>query len=161
MRIRIGMVLILMGTFGTAMAHEQSTTPNPFLRLVGNGQWWTSIPSETKENFVDGYTTAMERVNHVSQSLCKQNVNDAKPGDPHFDAKFQGAMNLCLVAETFDFALDAKKLQSGVDDFYADSANTRITITLAMQYVRDRLKGKRSAYELDQELSEWRKIVNR
>jgi hypothetical protein len=68
---------------------------------------------------------------------------------------------LCLVAETFDFGLDAKKLQSGLDDFYADPVNTRITIALAMQHVRDRLKGKRSSYELDQELSEWRKIVNR
>jgi hypothetical protein len=94
MRIRIGMALILMVTLGTAMAHEQAATPNPFLRLFGNGQWWTSIPAETKENFVDGFTTAMERVNQVSQSLCKQNVNDISPGDPHFDAKFQGAMKI-------------------------------------------------------------------
>lgn len=32
----------------------QDEKPNPFLRVLGNGQWWTALPTDNKDIFLDG-----------------------------------------------------------------------------------------------------------
>ncbi len=149
--------LLFLVLLGTGMAHAQSADGN-ILRLLSNGEWWTGLSADTKVNFVDGYSTAMTRVNHVTHSLCVNNAKNAPTGG---QLNATAAMDLCFIAESFDFNLDRRNLVNGIDEFYKDSRNTRIPIDSAIEYVRDKLKGKKSAKELEDELTRWRSIVNK
>jgi hypothetical protein len=164
--------LLLTITLGAGTALSQATTPqppakaapNPFLRLAGNGVWWASLADDAKDIFVDGYVTAMVRVNHMVAAQCADGMKNLHPG-AHFDAEMKTAMALCVNADFFDFSiderLDRQKVRNGVDDFYKDSQNSRIPIDYAMAYVKDMLKGKRAPRELEDELKGWRSTMNK
>ena len=133
--------------------------PNPLLRILGNGAWWTNLPDESKDTFVDGYVTAMSRVHDMFARLCADGMKTLKPG-AQFDADMKAALNECTDAEFFDFGiderLDRQKVKNGIDEFYKDSQNTRISIDFAMEYVKDVLKGKKAPRELEDQLKGWR-----
>lgn len=161
MKTHVGFALLLLPVLlGTEMGHGQSLR-EIFLRQLGNGIWWDSLSDDSKGTFVDGYITAMNRINFFTHSECMDNVKDTKPSDAEFMTKVKASMNLCAIAELFDFNVDKRKLESGIDEFYKDSLNTRIPIDYAMEYVRDKLKGKKSEKELADELTDWRKVVNK
>jgi hypothetical protein len=146
-----------MVLLGTGMMYGQSADGN-ILRQLSNGEWWTGLPAHAKVNFVEGYTAAMTRANQVTHSLCTNNAKNA-PTDGQLNAT--PAMDLCVIAESFDFNLDRHNLVHGIDEFYKDSRNTRIPIDSAIEYVRDKLRSKKSAKELEDELTRWRNIVNK
>jgi hypothetical protein len=75
MRVRFCFVLLAALIAATAMGQDQPKEPNPFLRLLGNGVWWTNLNADAKNNFVDGYTTAMAKVNRTAYAFCKRLVN--------------------------------------------------------------------------------------
>jgi hypothetical protein len=155
--------LLLTATLGVGVALGQATTaqpskaaPNPFLRLAGNGVWWTSLAVDTKDTFVDGYVTAMSRVHDMLAAQCAKGMQES-------DGK--AAMAFCVNADFFDFGnderLDRQKVRNGIDDFYKESLNTRIPIDYAMAYVKDTLKGKTTPRELEDQLIRWRSLVNK
>lgn len=158
--------LLLAITLGVALGQVPSTqsptkaVANPLLRILGNGVWWTSIPDDSKDTFVDGYVTGMGRAYFYTHGVCVQDKNKLKPG-PQFDAEMTAVLNECVLAESFDFDVDRRQLSTGVDEFYKDSRNMRIPVTLALEHTRDRLKGKKSAEELDDDLRTWRNAVNK
>jgi hypothetical protein len=164
--------LLLAVTLGTGVALGQATSaqppakaaPNPFLRLAGNGVWWVSLADDVKDNFVDGYVTAMVLVNHMVAAQCADDMKNLHPG-AQFDAEMKTAMALCVNAEFFDFnideRLDRQKIRNGLDDFYKDSQNSRIPIDYAMAYAKDTLKGKKAPRELEDELKGWRSMINK
>ena len=154
-------LLFLLVLLGTGKGQGQPVAPNPLLRIAGNGVWWGSLSSDSKENFVDGYTTAMARAHHTTDSECKSTTNDAKPGSSDFNSTFTAAVHFCVLAESFNFDFDKSKLKEGIDKFHEDSRNTRIPIDFSMEYVKDQLKGKSPAKDLDDELRGWRKILNK
>ena len=165
----IVMLLVLAGSLVAQSAPTPSqtpakTAPNPLLRLFGNGAWWTNLPDDVKDTFVDGYITAMAHVNFIVAHECADARNNLKPG-PKFDADMQTAMALCATAEWWDFSvderLDRQKVKNGIDAFYKDPQNTRITIDYAVEYTRDELKGRMSPRQLEDELKEWRQLVNK
>jgi hypothetical protein len=162
MKSHIGFAVLLLLVFlGTGIGQGQSVTPNPVLRSIGNGVWWDSLSNATKETFVDGYATAMARAHHTTDSECKSTTNDAKPGSSDFNSTFTAGVHFCLLAESFNFDFDKAKLAEGIDKFYEDSRNTRVPIDFSMEYVKDQLKGKRPAKDLDDELRGWREILNK
>lgn len=156
MKTRIGFALLLLLMAATVIAQDQSKVSNSFLRLFDDGRWWVSIPADAKDNFVDGYSTAMAKVNHTAQSLCMALAKDSKNMD-----QLLGSSTLCEIAKQFDFGVDKKKLVDGINEFYADSQNTLLPIDFAMEYERDKLKGDTAPNELQKKLDGWRKIVNK
>jgi hypothetical protein len=138
--------------------------PNPFLRIFGNGAWWTSLPDDAKDTFVDGYITAMSRVHDMLARLCTEEAKNLKTG-AQFEADMKTALNECVDAEFFDFSvderLDRQKVRNGIDEFYKDSQNARIPIDFAMEYVKDVLKGRKAPRELEDQLKGWRSSPNK
>lgn len=164
--------LLLTITLGVGTALGQATTaqppakaaPNPFLRLAGNGVWWASLADAIKDNFVDGYVTAMSRVHDMLDAQCGEAMKTLHPG-AQFDADWKTALAFCVNAEFFDFGiderLDRQKVKNGIDDFYKEPLNTRIPIDYAMEYVKDTLKGKKAPREMEDELKGWRSTMNK
>jgi hypothetical protein len=93
--------------------------------------------ADSKSRFVEGYVAAMRRVNHVLHTDCMDRKNAAK-SSADTNALLSEAINLCALAEFFDFDVDAHKLADGADDFYKDSRNTRLAIDLFGDAVRQR-----------------------
>jgi hypothetical protein len=125
------------------------------------GAWWPSLSSDKKKDFLDGYVTAMANVRHTLFALYKKNANELVPGDPQFNARTDALIGLASLADRYDYDVDQTKLIAGVDEFYKDPRNTRITLELALQYVRDTLNGKNAPRDLEKQLNEWRAIVNK
>lgn len=140
-------------------AAASSSVSNPFLRVFGNGQWWSTLSDDAKDTFVDGYTTGMAHAYLYTHGFCVDHAHELKPG-PQFETQINAAMNLCLLAETFDFDVDGRKLVSGIAEFYKDPQNILIPIQYALGFVRDKLKGKKSAKEMGDELKEWRRNLS-
>ena len=153
MKTRFCFALLLLLLFlGTGTGRGQSTN-------AGNGVWWESLSADSKPRFVEGYVAAMRRVNHALHTDCMDRKNTAK-SSADANALLSEAINLCALAESFDFDVDAHKLADGADDFYKDSRNTRLAIDSAMQYARDKLKGKMSDKQLEDEVAEWRREIS-
>ncbi|MGC1687507.1 MAG: hypothetical protein WA734_17910 [Candidatus Acidiferrales bacterium] len=153
------------GRFASAN-HFTNQTPtqtesNPGLRALGNGKWWTTLSHDRKSDFVDGYVTAMGSVHETLLGMSKQEANGLAAGDPQFNAHMSSVIQMSFLADHYDYNLDSTKLVTGVDDFYKDSLNTRITIQFALEYVRDTLNGKNAPRDLEKKLKEWREIVNK
>lgn len=123
------------------------------------GGWWKALSDEAKDNFVFGYTTAMLKVKRITHSLGMDNAKGSKPGDPEWQAKMYESIDLNALSEDFDYVVD-KPLRPALDEFYKEPLNTHIPPDFAMEYVRDELKGKKTAGQLLDELTEWRKIAN-
>jgi hypothetical protein len=154
MTIRVGCAFLFLLIVGTGTSHaRQSSNWNP-LRIAGNGVWWASLSDDTKRTFVDGYVTAMGRVYFMAHGECLENTKKARNDD-----RINATLQMCMLAEIFNFTVDPGKLQSATDDFYKDSQNVRIPVQFAIEHARDTLAGKRSTKELDDELTEWRRIM--
>jgi hypothetical protein len=152
MKTRFYFALLFLLLLGTGMGRAQSTN-------AANGVWWDSLSADSKSHFVEGYVAAMRRVNHVLHTDCMDRKNAAK-SSADTNAQLSEAINLCALAEFFDFDVDAHKLADGADDFYKDSRNTRLAVDSAMQYARDKLKGKMSDKQLEDEVAEWRREMS-
>jgi hypothetical protein len=102
----------------------------------------------------------MHSVQFMLVSLCKKNGESLKPGDPEFNAKLNSNLDLCILSDEYNFAVD-KPLIPRLDEFYKEPLNARITPNMAMVYVRDELKERKTAGQLLDELNDWRKTMNR
>jgi hypothetical protein len=131
---------------------------NPGLyKVFGNyGGWWNNISEAEKDSFIDGYTTAMARANSLTVDMCKATMDEAQPGASNFNEKFYGGVDLCFVGQSFAFKVD-KPLKPRLDAFYKEPLNVRIPAQFAMEYVRDKLTGTKTAGQLLDELNGWRK----
>jgi hypothetical protein len=102
----------------------------------------------------------MSHVNQVLGNLRQETMKNLKP-DGQFSATLNEGMNFCVLAGDYYYSADKLELSKGIDQFYENDRNTRIPIEFSMEYVRDELVGKKSAKELDDELNEWRGIMNK
>jgi len=143
-------------------ATQETTQPeNPWLRVLNNGAWWDTLSPDSKWHFVDGYVSAMTSVRQMLLGLVKQNSKELTPG-PKFDSQMSAILNLSALAERYNFDdVDKVKLLSGIDEFYKEPLNRRITTDFAFLHVRDTLSGKVAPKDLEKELAEWRAIVNK
>ena len=151
-RLCFALLLLLLLLLGTGTGRGQSTN-------ASDGVWWDSLSVDSKPRFVEGYVAAMRRVNDFLHRDCMDRKNTAK-SSADANALLSEAINLCALAESFDFDVDAHKLADGADEFYKDSRNTRLAIDSAMQYARDKLKGKMSDKQLEDEVAEWRREMS-
>lgn len=164
MKTRFSFALVFFLLAAMVMGQDLPKAPDQaFLRFLGNGLWWTRLSAETKNAFVDGYTTAMNTVSQRTHFVCMKMAKDAKDSGPsqQFWADMQSSMALCDVAKLYDFGVDTTELERGLDDFYLDSQNVRVPIDFALEYARDKLKGDTTPNDLQKKLDEWRKIVNK
>lgn len=138
---------------------QQSLSPALFKAFHNYGGWWNNLSEAEKDAFIDGFTTAMSRVNSLTVALCQSKMKEAQPGATNFNEKFYGGMDLCLVGQEFEFKVD-KPLKPQLDEFYKEPLNIRIPAEYAMEYVRDEVAGKKTAGQLLDELNDWRKILN-
>ena len=109
---------------------------------------------------MDGYFLAMDNASSTLHSLSDAQMKEIQPGDKEFNAKLYGVMNLRYTSDKFSFKLD-KPLKPALDDFYKEPLNNRIPIQFGMEYMRDKLAGKKTEGQLVDELNEWRKIMNK
>ncbi len=123
-------------------------------------QWLVEFVDRRREDcFIDGYTTAMSRVESVTSGFGKKARDKLTPG-PSFDAQMDNAMLLSLLSSEFNYQGSNDSLRTALDDFYKDPLNARILVSLALGHVRDQLEGRKTAGQLLDELNDWRKIVN-
>jgi len=166
MTTRIAAIVLLLMLAAAAQTTQPTDTPQPkpvqvsplMMRASGDyGGWWTALSDEAKDNFVDGYTTAMQKVQFITHNECMKNAKSVQPG-PESNAKLQASFNLCALSEAFDYKA-GMSLRVGLNRFYSNPLNARITPELAMEYVRDELKRNKTIGELLEELNEWRKTM--
>lgn len=164
---RIAAVVLLAALAATAQTAPPTDTyqpkpvqPSPMMmRLMGDyGGWWKALSDEAKDNFVDGYVTAMQRVQFITHNECMKNAKSVQPG-PESNAKLQASFNLCALSEAFDYKA-GKSLRFRLDGFYANPLNVRIPPEFAMEYLRDELNRNKTVGQLLDELNEWRKIMS-
>jgi|SRR5579864_240362 len=152
-------LILVINQNAPAPAPSQTKINPGFIKAFGNyGGWWAALSDDAKDNFIDGYRTAMNKAQFMTHGECMEETNAIKPG-ADFDARMKEVVILCTLAQEFDFKVD-KPMKSGLDDFYKDPLNTRIPDFMAMAYVRDELQGKKTAGQLLDELNDWRKITN-
>jgi hypothetical protein len=178
MSIRVAAAVLILAFTAVAQTSPSSDKPAPaneqaapssqpalpldpaLFKVFGNyGGWWNRISEAEKDAFINGFMTAMARVNSVAVGVSEATMKEAKPGAANFNEKLYQAMDLRMLGKTFDFKLD-KPLKPRLDEFYKDPLNVRIPVQYAMDYVRDEIAGKKTAGQLLDELNEWRKILN-
>jgi hypothetical protein len=103
----------------------------------------------------------MKSVHNMLLGILKKSANEPTSTNPEFKTNTNGLLTLADLVEHFDYELDKAKLVAGVDDFYKDPLNTRITVELALLHVRDMLNGKNAPRDLEKQLNDWRAIVNK
>lgn len=168
MKIRVGILLLL--TASALAQNPPATTANPpekqvaispaLMRASGNyGGWWNSLSNDAKDNFLDGYTSAMDRVKSVTDGFAKQARANVTPG-PSYDEQMNHALLLSLLSSEFNYSKPNSSLRDALDEFYKDPLNARIMVSLALGHARDKLEGRKTAGQLLDELNDWRKIVN-
>lgn len=152
----------------TTAAGEEPTQTKPtscpecikraWMKLGGHyGDWWNSLTEDGRAMFLDGFLEAMGRARSLTLGFHKQNVTEMRAGDPEFQAKFNATLTLMVLAEDFDFTVDAP-LRTRVDDFYKDERNARIPPIFALRYLRDQMKGKKTEGQLLDDLNRLRRI---
>lgn len=148
-------------TSPTAAPNPKPVTLSPFLRKAFGdfGGWWNSLSDEAKDNFLDGYTTALGRARSSTDAFAKQARENVASG-PQFDDQIKHAMVLSFLATTFDYEQSSGSLKNGLNEFYKDPLNGRIMVSLALEHVRDQVENRKTPGELLDELNGWRKIVN-
>jgi hypothetical protein len=145
-------LLFLLLSLGTVTAHGETQSHN--------GYWWADSAENFKLGFATGYAIAMTDASDAAAFRCLAAKNGGKvpekyPGDEVFTACSQSPE-----AMSHNFGnIRVGQLVEGVDEFYKDFRNKNIEIQLAMQYVRDELKGK-PAKELEDGLTGWRQRAN-
>ena len=76
---------------------ELSTSPAA-MKVLGNyGGWWNSLSDETKDNFIDGYTSAMDRVKRLLMGLKEACGRKSRRG-LGIDAQMNHALILSLLS---------------------------------------------------------------
>jgi hypothetical protein len=168
MTIRISIILLLAAcvvaqnrpAVNAATPEKQVNTSPAMMKALGNyGGWWNSLSDQAKDNFIDGYTSAMDKAKSMTDGFGKQAKERLTPG-PSFDAQMDHAMLLFFLSSEFSYDNSNNALRDALNEFYKDPLNTRIKISLAMGHVRDQLEGRKTAGQLLDELNDWRKIVN-
>ena len=166
MTIRIATLVLLTALAAAGQTAEPTgvLTPKPvqtpplMLKLMGDyGGWWKALSDDARDNYVDGYTTAMQKVQFVTHNECMKNARSVMPG-PELNAKLQESFNLCALSETFDYKSD-RALRAGLDRFYKNMLNANIPPEFAMEYLRDDLKRNKTPSQLAEELNEWRRTM--
>ena len=146
MKTRIGFtLLIFLVLLGTGLGRGQQQEYNGF--------WWVGLSENFKLGFVSGYSQAMVNVRDIEGFECLAERNGGKlPSKPPSDQEIDACLETPRLSR-YDFGkLRMGQLQEGVDEFYKDFRNKGVEIDLAMDYVRDELKGK-PAKELEEELA--------
>jgi hypothetical protein len=166
MTIRIAGLVLLAALAAAAQTETPTDTPVPkpvqvppvMMKLLGDyGGWWKALSDESRDNFVDGYTAAMQNVQVTMRNECMKNAKSVQPG-PEFNAKLQDSLNLCVLSKAFDYKSDLS-LRTGLDRFYKNPLNAGIPPEYAMEYLRDELQHNKTAEQLRNELNEWRKTM--
>ena len=166
MTVRIVAIVFLAALAATAQTETPTDTPLPkpvqvspaMMKLLGDyAGWWKALSGESKDNFVDGYTAAMQNVQVTMRNECMKNAKNVQPG-PEFNAKLQDSLNLCVLSKAFDYKSDIS-LRTGLDRFYRNPLNAGIPPEYALEYLRDELQHNKTPDQLRNELSEWRKTT--
>jgi hypothetical protein len=167
MTLRIAAIVFLLAVNAASQAAPPVGTPLPnpaqispvTLKLMGDyGRWWKGISEESRDNFVDGYTTAMQKAQIMTHNECMKNARNVQPG-PGSNARLQESLNLCVLSHAFDYKA-ALSFRAGLDGFYKDPLNARIPPEFAMEYLRDDFNRDKTPNQLLDELIEWRRMMN-
>jgi len=103
MTTRIAAIVLLLTLAAAAQTAQPTDTPPPkpvqvsplMLKVAGDyGGWWAALSIEARDNFVDGYTTAMQKAQSITHNECMKNARGVQQG-PEFNAKLQESLNLC------------------------------------------------------------------
>jgi hypothetical protein len=121
-----------------------------------NGYWWTSMTPSFKLGWVTGYAKAMDLAGVIQMGTCASNMPLYKEKFPNLDPK-DILQKVCLGSTEFDYdGISMGQFVDGMDAFYRDYRNKQLEVGLAIQYVRDEIKGK-PAQELEAEVVMWRR----
>jgi len=139
MKTRIGLTVLLFLVLTGACASEET---------AHNGFWWVTLSETFKLGFVTGYAKAMTTVFDGTTLVCIAEKTDE-------------AIKSCAQkqAAPVDFTkIRLGQFSEGLDEFYKDFRNKGIDVDFGIRYVRDQLKGIKSAKELDEELLNYRTL---
>jgi hypothetical protein len=148
-------LLLLLVLLNVGAAHGQTQAPD-------DGYWWNNKSETFKLGYVGGYVQAMVSFVDTMEFQCIANKNGGKLPEtvPPKDVLEECSTNPALAR--YDFAnVRFGQLVDGTDEFYKDFRNKTIHINVALSYVRDQLKGKKSAEELEADLERYRRNASR
>ena len=124
-------------------------------RAAGNvGGWWSLLNENEKSAFLSGYQFAMKHAYVVNRGTCnylKDRIvitSDQKA----FDNETGAVLAACMNAEYFEGF--EKITTQDLDGFYSDRANQAIRVEWSMDYLRDKLSGKKTRGQLLDALDE-------
>jgi hypothetical protein len=143
------LVVVLLALFTAGVASGQNQPHNGF--------WWNDTARNFRVGYVSGYVQAMVNFADAVTFRCLADKNGGVlpkkyPGDEALDA-------CAKTAARYDFGeLRFGQCVDGIDEFYKDFRNKGIHIDVALDYVRDQLKGKKSAKELEEDLNAYRRV---
>jgi len=137
--------VVLLVLLATGIAQGQQEKPNGF--------WWLNSSETFKVGFVSGYVEAINRAYQSTKWRCLGESLESKTKWTEKEA----AECVSPVA-AYDFTnIRFGQLVDGVDEFYKDFRNKNIHINAALDYVRDQLRGDKSAKQLEEELNQYRR----
>lgn len=130
----------------------------PFLlaadRPEQDGYWWASMTPAFKLGWVSGYAQAMDMAGIYAMGRCAAELPMYSEKYPAVDSK-QLWQTLCSTDE-FDYdGITMGQFVEGIDAFYKDYRNKQLSVTQAIEYARDEIKGK-PAKDLETKLTQWR-----
>ena len=135
---------------GAGIAHGEDQLPKSH-----EGYWWADKSDSAKVHFVAGYIEAMTRIQDELWMGC---IGTKSGGTVPAKVPPDEVLEACGQTVTrYNFGnIRFGQMSEGVDAFYKDFRNKNININLAMNYVRDQLKGK-SDKELEETLAGYRR----
>jgi hypothetical protein len=168
-RVLAFFLLALLGV--THHAHSQAAKPSdprslPYdlrdmSREAGNvGGWWALLNENEKSAFLSGYQAAMKQGHILSQGNCKfvKEKVVVTSDQKAFDDETNAVLMACLTAEYFEGF--EKITTQDLDVFYLDRANQAIPVEWSMDYLRDKLSGKKTRGQLLDVLDDEQKEVH-
>jgi len=149
LRKQIAVVLFTYVLVGTAIGADSTH----------NGYWWNENSASYKLGYVNGYASAMVDFSNATFFGCLARKHGGKAPEKMPPREEMEACNADPTMAVYDFGeLRVGQVVEGVDEFYKDFRNKTIHINLALAYVKDQLKGKKTNIELEQDLAEYRRL---
>ena len=119
---------------------------------VLDGSDWRGYSEQFKGGYITGYIHAMGTA-QVSSAMSCMSIDNPKD-------KNAAISKACISnAQSFDFqSITVGQLLDGMNAFYKDFRNFKVPLTLAMDLVRDEIRGRTEA-DVQKYLDSWRQCV--
>jgi len=120
-----------------------------------DGYWWNQTSDESKVWYIAGYAEALAHATDQAILKCVIDKNGGKEPRPGTNEMF--IYGRCPTKIDDFTGIRFSQLRDGVNEFYKDFRNTPININFALAYVKEQLRGTKSAKQQEEDLAGYRR----